>query len=160
MSDPLAVLASLAYGFGSAFVPILNAEAYVAVYAVAGPLLLVLVVLGVSIGQTVGKYVMFEATRRGQHLMRKRESKREPRNGPIATRVRQWNAQMIRLLDSPRGGAATVLVSASVGLPPLAVVSIVAGASSQRRATFAVCCLVGRLARFAVLAAPIAYVAA
>lgn len=159
MSDLLSVLSSLAYGFGSAFVPVLNAEAYVAVYAVAAPLLLVLVVLGVSVGQTVGKVVMFEGARRGTRIVRRKTARREPRDGALARRLRRWNERMIRLLDSPRGGAATVLVSATAGLPPLALVSIVAGASSQRRTTFAVCCLVGRAARFAVLAAPIAYAA-
>ena len=47
-----------------------------------------------------------------------------------------------------------VLASASVGLPPLAVVSLAAGAAGQRRWEFAGACLVGRVIRFAALVLP------
>ena len=51
-----------------------------------------------------------------------------------------------------------VLGSATLGLPPLAVVSLAAGATGQlHRSTFGVLCLVGRTARFAVLVLPIAW---
>lgn len=156
MDSVLAGVASLGYGFASAFIPVLNAEAYVGVYAVAAPVVAVLVVLAISVGQTIGKVVIFEAARGGKRRLSTRE--REPRQGSVAARIRRWNERLIRLLESPRGGAATVLISASVGLPPLAAVSVVAGASAHRRITFIVCCLVGRLARFAVVAAPVVYV--
>lgn len=157
MSGPLSVVASLGYGFASAFVPVLNAEAYIGVHAVAAPLVLVLVVVAVGIGQTAGKVVMFEGARSGRRMMHSRSARRERRDGPVAFRLRRWNARMLRLLERPRAGAVTVLSSASLGVPPLAAVSIVAGTSSQRRATFVLCCLAGRIARFAVLAAPLAY---
>ena len=50
-----------------------------------------------------------------------------------------------------------VLASACVGLPPLAAVSLAAGASGQRRRDFGVACLCGRTARFALLALPAAW---
>lgn len=157
MNPAMEGLSSLAYGFGSAFVPVLNAEAYVGVFATVAPATAVLVVLAVSIGQTAGKFVMFEGVRRGQVLVRSRRRAKPPREGAVATHVRAWSARLMRLLDDPRGGAATVLVSASAGVPPLAAVSIAAGASSQPRSLFAVCCLAGRTARFAAVAIPLAY---
>lgn len=159
MNDLLSALTSGAYGFGSAFIPVLNAEAYVGAYVVAAPLLLVILALAVGVGQTVGKYVMFEGARRGGSWARNRRADRERCSGPVRTRIRHWNDRMLRLLESPRGGAATVFVSASAGLPPLAAVSIIAGTSSQRRVTFVACCLIGRVVRFAVVAAPLAYAA-
>jgi membrane protein YqaA with SNARE-associated domain len=47
-----------------------------------------------------------------------------------------------------------VVTSAALGLPPLAAVSLAAGASAQRRWEFGVLCLVGRTARFALLVLP------
>ena len=44
-----------------------------------------------------------------------------------------------------------------LGLPPLAAVSLAAGASGHRRWEFAALCLLGRTARFGVLALPAAY---
>ena len=159
MNTVMETLASLGYGLASAFVPVLNAEAYVGVYATLAPLSLVVVVLAVGLGQTVGKVVLFEGARRGQGLVRERAARRPPRTGAIATRLRIWGSMLMRLLDDRRGGAATVLVSASVGVPPLAAVSLAAGASSQGRLVFAACCLAGRIVRFGVLAVPLAYAA-
>jgi membrane protein YqaA with SNARE-associated domain len=48
-------------------------------------------------------------------------------------------------------------VSGLVGLPPLAVVSPLAGAAAMRRRQFFLCGFAGRLGRFSVLAlAPVA----
>lgn len=157
MNAPLDALASLAYGFASAFVPVFNAEAFVGVHAAVAPVTAVLMVLTVSLGQTAGKLVLFEGARRGQSVVRGRAASREPRGGPVATKVRTWGVRLMRLLDEPRRGAATVLVSASTGVPPLAAVSIAAGTSAQRRGLFVTCCLIGRTARFAAVAAPFAY---
>lgn len=157
MNEVLAVLTSVGYGFGSAFVPVINAEAYVGVAALSGPLLLLAIVLAVGVGQTAGKVMLFEGARRGRRRVRRTADQSQQRTGRVASFLRRWNTRLLRLLEDPRGGAATVLTSASLGVPPLAVVSIVAGTSTQRRSTFVVCCLVGRLLRFAVLALPLAY---
>lgn len=60
-------------------------------------------------------------------------------------------------LRSRRAGPVVVLASAGLGLPPLAVVSMAAGAAGQRRLVFGVACLAGRTARFAALAAPLVW---
>lgn len=157
MNSAVEGLSSLLYGFGSALVPVLNAEAYVGVYAAVAPLSLLVVVVAVGVGQTLGKLVLFEGTRRGQDIVRKRTRSRPRRDGAVATRVRAWSGRLMRLLDDPRGGAVTVLASATAGVPPLAAVSVAAGASAQRRSVFVWCCLLGRIVRFAVLAVPLAY---
>jgi membrane protein YqaA with SNARE-associated domain len=50
-----------------------------------------------------------------------------------------------------------VLVSAAVGLPPLAAVSVLAGTARLRLPLFVAACLTGRLARFALIAWPVAH---
>ena len=49
-------------------------------------------------------------------------------------------------------------VSATVGVPPLALVSATAGASAIRCRAFVLACLAGRLVRFAGLAGVVAAV--
>ena len=44
-----------------------------------------------------------------------------------------------------------------LGIPPLAVVALVAGASGQRRGLFAVLVLAGRGARFAAIVVPVSH---
>jgi membrane protein YqaA with SNARE-associated domain len=146
VSDALALLLGLGVGVGSALLPVVNAEAYglVAGAAVA-PIVAGLLALALAIGQTGGKLVLFEAGLRGSDRMAARREK--ARGNRWAERVRGW-------LSGPVSGPVTVLAAASSGLPPLAVVSVVAGASGQRRTTFAACCLLGRTARFAALVVP------
>jgi membrane protein YqaA with SNARE-associated domain len=52
-----------------------------------------------------------------------------------------------------------VLVSAAAGLPPLAVVAVVAGLRRTPLVAFTVAVLVGRLARFGALAWPVVAIA-
>ena len=101
-----------------------------------------------AVGQTVGKLVLFEAARRGTGRLRA-----VPRRDGRAAR---W-AGRIRAPAARRTGLPLVLASAAVGLPPLAVVSLAAGAAGQRRCEFGALCLIGRTARFAVLALPVAW---
>ena len=107
--------------------------------------------MALAVGQTIGKLVLFEAARRGSGRLHARFSRHSEggRAARWADRVRGW-------LTRRRTGLPTVLAAASVGLPPLAVVSLAAGAAGQRRWEFGVLCLVGRTARFAVLALPVA----
>ncbi len=142
-------LVSVGVGAGSALLPLINAEAYVLAAATRmhGPQLAI-DVLAVAVGQTAGKLVLFEGARRGTAHVRK------PRR---STDGRQWTERARQALASTRTGIPLVLTSAAVGLPPLAVVSIAAGAAGQRRWHFTVTCLLGRAARFAALALPMAY---
>lgn len=152
MTDLLEPLLAVAVGVASALLPLINAEAF-ALVAVARTNVAAAVVLVVALaaGQTIGKLVLFEAARRGSGRLHARYS----RHGE-GGRAARWAGRVSGWLTSRRTGLPTVLAAASIGLPPLAVVSLAAGAAGQRRWEFGVLCLVGRTARFAVLALPVA----
>lgn len=152
--------AALLYGTVSALVPIVNAEAYAVISAGrTHPALAPAVVVALAAGQTVGKLVLFEAARQGSGPLARRFAHRsargssERREGSAA----RWTGRIHACLRSRRTGLPMVLASAAVGVPPLAAVSLAAGASGQRRWEFGACCLVGRVARFALLVLPAAW---
>jgi membrane protein YqaA with SNARE-associated domain len=145
MSGLVESLLAVLFGAASALVPVLNAEVYaVASAGRAGLCGALFVAVALACGQTAGKLVLFEAARRGsigftrQHALR-------------SARTRRWADRTTRFLRSRRTGHPLVLASAAFGLPPLAAVSLAAGAAGQRRWEFAVVCLFGRTARFAAL---------
>jgi membrane protein YqaA with SNARE-associated domain len=137
---------AVAVGVVSALVPLINAEAYVVLAAArthaAGA---VAVVFALAAGQTVGKLALFQAARAGSGRLHARLSRRGK------GRAERWHGRVCGLMTRRRTGVPTVLASAALGLPPLALVSLVAGASVQKRWEFGAVCLAGRLARFAVL---------
>ena len=155
MNEVTEALFALAYGAMSALVPIVNAEVYAVVAAgrTATPVAL-LVVLALACGQTAGKLVLFEAARLGQGRFVRRQADRAARSDERG----RWAPRIGRALRSRRTGLPLVLASAVVGLPPLAAVSLAAGAAGQRRWEFALVCLAGRTARFAALALPATWV--
>jgi membrane protein YqaA with SNARE-associated domain len=63
----------------------------------------------------------------------------------------RWRRSLV-WLQRPRAAGVIVLMSASVGVPPLAVVSAAAGVAKTPRPLFALTCLTGRVLRFGVLA--------
>ena len=82
-------------------------------------------------------------------------ARRSPRRRAVA-RARTWLARASAVCLaalSGRAGWAVVLLSAATGLPPLLAVTLIAGASSMRRTTFATTCLLGRTALFVAVAA-------
>ncbi|HQR26058.1 MAG TPA: hypothetical protein PLP61_03365 [Nocardioides sp.] len=148
------VVAGIGMGFVSALVPVVNAEAVQAGLSLLEPPHLVAVsVVALAGGQTVGKTVIFGAARRGVGRCRLVHVGRPPR-GPRW--VRRVNATLLRCLSHRVAGPATVAVSATVGLPPLALVSAAAGASTLRWSVFASGCFVGRLVRFGAVAGGVA----
>jgi membrane protein YqaA with SNARE-associated domain len=150
-----ALLTSVGFGAVSAVVPVVNAEAYVVgsqVSAIAGA---VPIAVGVGIGQTFGKLVLFLSVRQGKNLPfvrhRRAEAARSP-VGPFRTRVRAAIARLLELVGRKRWGLPTVLLAAVVGLPPLYAVALLAGATTMRTLWFALVVLVGRVTRFVLLA--------
>jgi membrane protein YqaA with SNARE-associated domain len=151
-----AVLA-VGFGIGSAVIPVLNAEAYIAGVGVSGLLDPVVAAVGVSVGQTLGKVAMFVAVRHRPGYAARKD--KEPRAVDLSTRrgrLVQWNRDVSkRLLDAlstPRWGIPVTLLSALVGIPPLYGVALIAGASRMRLITFSLSILAGRSARFVALA--------
>ena len=130
----------------------LSAEAY-AVLAAARThgVVAAAVVLALAAGQTIGKLLLFGAARRGSGRLHSRLCRRGE------GRAARWHDRVNELMTRRRTGLPTVLASAAVGLPPLALVSLVAGSSAQKRWEFGTVCLLGRSVRFAALALPTVY---
>jgi membrane protein YqaA with SNARE-associated domain len=152
----------LGYGFLSAFLPILNAEAFVVAAAAGAAPLAWWGVLGVSLGQTAGKVAIFVLARKGVHRRFLRARPPRPPGQPSNAwrrRLQAWSTRLMLQLDRTWVGALVVLVSAAVGVPPLAVVAVVAGLRRTPLVPFTAAVLVGRLARFAALAWPVAAIA-
>jgi membrane protein YqaA with SNARE-associated domain len=145
--------AAFAFGVGSAVLPVfLNAEAYV---VATGALVdsrtdLVLAILALSIGTIVGKVFVFELARKGSSKIRNVD--RKPSRNAFFAKVRELSDWLLSLLDRRYEGALTVLVSSLFGIPPLAVVTVIAGASKQPRWIFLSMVFIGRTAQFLAIA--------
>jgi len=146
---PPLVFAAIVLGmsFATALVPLGPPEAYVLLYCASGhaaPQWALVVVLVAAAGQMAGKLVVFQlvrsSTRKPSRLMRRL------RLDGLIRRAADHG------LQHPRHLAGLVITSALVGLPPLTVVSPIAGAAGMRRRIFFLCGFLGRLARFSVLA--------
>lgn len=145
--------AAFAFGIGSALLPVvLNAELYViGMGAFVPSSLLVVTILTLGIGTVIGKALVFELVRRGSSRVRKTVDRKPPRNRFTAA-MRRVGDRLLTLLDRRYLGAATVLASSGFGVPPLAVVTILAGASRQPRTLFLLMVFIGRTAQFLAIA--------
>jgi membrane protein YqaA with SNARE-associated domain len=149
------LLTSIGFGTVSAIVPVVNAEAYVIasqMSAVIGP---IPIAIGVAIGQTMGKLVLFFGVREGKELpfiKHRREVRQERPVGPARARFRAAMAKLLDLVGQERWGLPIVLVAAIVGFPPLYAVALLAGATTMRPIWFGLTVLVGRLCRFLLVA--------
>lgn len=124
----------------SSLVPVVNAEALVLGSVLAAPpALTLLIVVVVTAGQVLGKVVLY---RGGMGLV-------EARNVEKSRRARVLTE---RLRSHPRALQLVLFASASVGLPPLYLMAVVAGAARLPLWSFAVLCVAGRFVRFYALA--------
>lgn len=144
-------------GFGviSAVVPVVNAEAYVVTSQVTALAGAIPIAVGVGIGQMVGKLLLFLGVRRGREfaVFRRHRSGRPVRPvGPVRAQLRASSARLLDLVGQPRWGLPIVLLAAVVGVPPLYAVALLAGATRMPVHGFALTVLVGRVARFVLVA--------
>jgi membrane protein YqaA with SNARE-associated domain len=172
-------------GTASGLVPVINAEALLTAATARSPHLWLGLTVSLTVGQCFAKVLIYLTAREGPQRLRadgrvgrlveglrararargasdraggragacprRGRSGASPR-GPAWLRPDHW----ARLLGRSVPGASVVLLSASVGLPPLAAVSVVAGTARLRLPLFVGACLAGRLARFALIAWPVA----
>src|SRR4029450_12015190 len=116
-AELIALLTSIGFGTVSAIIPIVNAEAYVIasqMSAVMGP---IPIAIGIAIGQTVGKLLLFFGVRRGKELsfVKHRQEVRKQRPvGPTRARFRAAMAKLLDLVGQERWGLPIVLVAAIV----------------------------------------------
>ena len=129
----------------SAFVPLINLEAALAVFQAAGLSGgIVLPAAVAAVGQTIGKVAWFEL---GASLGRVPWIGKKLASDRWRVHRERW---MDRLAGRPWLTAFVLLASSSVGMPPLALMSVVAGNLKVPRVVFIPICLVGRFARFLV----------
>jgi membrane protein YqaA with SNARE-associated domain len=154
-AELVALLTSIGFGTVSAVVPIVNAEAYVIasqMSAVAGP---IPIAIGIAMGQTVGKLLLFFGVREGKELRfikHRREIRQQRQVGPTRARFRAAIAKLLDLVGQKRWGLPIVLLAAIVGIPPLYAVALLAGATTMRPLWFGLTVFVGRLCRFLLVA--------
>lgn len=140
----------------SAVLPLVNVEAYLLmVVAKSVSYQVWALALAAAAGQTLGKLVLFLCargalrSRRLQNWYERRVAKASGKRG--AARMQRWSERLNRLSSKRAGAFAVVFVSASVGLPPLLLISILAAGTALSAAAFTAACLSGRWLRFALL---------
>ncbi len=130
----------------SAIIPVVNAEVYVLVSQVSAVAGVVPVAVGVGIGQTIGKCLLFLGVRRGRQFRFVREHRASVRTEPRG-RVRQaWHDALqllLRLVGTKRWGLPITFLAAVVGVPPLYAVALLAGATTMKLRYFARSCWSG-----------------
>ncbi len=146
----MVVVGTFLYCVLSALVPVANAEVYLVGVAVTTDAPNVLLALAAASGQVLGKMAFYLLGRGVLDVSRlRRHARTTGRWTERMTRVREWCAR------HPWGPSALTVVSAVTGLPPFAVVSVLAGTLRMQWWLFAVCGLAGRFVRFlAVVEAP------
>lgn len=176
---PTAAVAGLVLGLfvggaASGLIPLLSAEALLAAATISNPHLWLVFAVTLTVGQCTAKLLIFLAARRGAERLhgpsrpaqpatrladrvRARMRHRVPAGAVPTGRLQAQRTRLIGMLSSPLAGTAVVATSAATGLPPLAVVSVMAGVARQRSSLFVVACLAGRLVRFVCVAWPVAH---
>lgn len=130
----------------SAVFPLVNSEAYIVAVSLAtdsSSLWLLAFVAGA--GQTAGKFIWYEAARRAMDWPWVSKKLDKPDTQALLIR---WRA---RFAAKPWLWSSVLFLSASVGLPPLLILAVVAGQLQVSRVWFGVTVLLGRTLRFAAI---------
>lgn len=140
------LLSTLLVGIVSALCPVVNLEVYVAgIGAIGKNFGLWSVAIAAAIGQTLGKLAWYQAgssSMKWPFIARKMES---PKWSGTFERVR---TQFERRRWT---GIVMVFLSSTIGLPPLAIMSVLCGQLRFGRVSFAAMVFLGRAARFATV---------
>jgi membrane protein YqaA with SNARE-associated domain len=172
------LLGVMGAGTASGLIPVVNAEALLTAATAGRPHLWLGLAVSLTVGQCFAKVLIYLAAREGpqrlrpdgrlgrlvDHVRARTRARgmvrtRRPRRPVLPGRAVSWlrPERLVALLARPLPGTSVVLLSATVGLPPLAAVSVVAGTARLRLPLFVAGCLTGRLARFALIAWPVAH---
>ena len=138
------LLATFFFSIGSALLPILNAEAFVAVVSHTYPI--VLVSLVAAAGQMVGKTIWYYA---GAHAEKVPWLHRKLEQPKMAASLEKWRLQTD---GRPVMALGIQFCSATLGFPPYAVIAALAGVLRVNYWWFLVCGFVGRFLRFWIIA--------
>jgi membrane protein YqaA with SNARE-associated domain len=140
------LLALLAIGFASALIPVINIEAYLGIRAAVADVDDVwLLGFVAAAGQMVGKVIWYYL---GASSLEWRWIKRRIDRPKAQERLARWRS---RTDERPVLAGALVFVSALTGLPPFAVLAVLAGQLRMSLSLFVVLGLAGRWLRFAAV---------
>lgn len=149
------VLAAIGYGMLSAFVPVFNAEVYVAAAQALGSAGEVATAVGVAVGQTIGKTAIVLAMRNGTKIRwlarqvdrvteRAKRVGRDTRAGRVRTVVRGWSRRLLNLVGHPRLGPLIVFVAGLCAVPPIFAVQFMVPATKMPVWVFSAALFLGR----------------
>lgn len=150
---------TLGVAFGSAIVPVINVELFVLGLVASHPSMhWLLIATAVAIGQMAGKLLYYLAARGSIRLPS--WMSRRPQRGSVKPggheRTKRLRAKVDALRERcqrhPAWMAGTYGVSAVVGLPPFMAMTVLAGLAEMPLSLFLTAGLVGRFARYAILA--------
>jgi membrane protein YqaA with SNARE-associated domain len=140
------VLTTLVVAFGSALIPFINIEAYLAaVGAAIQDVGVWWVAAAAAVGQTAGKVGLYYAADWAMRLPWIKKKMAKPKWKESHDR---WSK---RIHDHPNQTALLLFASASLGFPPLYVMAVLAGQLRVNLWLFISTCLVGRYIRFLVI---------
>lgn len=142
--------------FGSAIIPLISIEVFVIGLVTQQPhISWWWIGLAVAVGQVLGKMFYFLAARGSVHLpafMHRKAKEKRP-----SPRREKWKARLDGIRDRchrhPQWMFGTHAVSSVVGLPPFMFTTVLAGLAGMSSWLFITTGMVGRFARFSVLAA-------
>jgi len=149
------LLSTFGFSFASALLPILNAEVYLGAVGTQSsvPAALALALVAAA-GATLGKIVWYVVARRSVDTDWVQKKLDRPK---VRENYDKWEE---RTRGRPWYAAGVLFVSSSVGLPPLLITAVLAGSLHMRFSVFVLGVFVGRAARFYVILAGVAFVAA
>jgi membrane protein YqaA with SNARE-associated domain len=140
------VLTTLVVAFGSALLPFVNIEAYLAAIGAAVDGATLWFIAGAAaIGQTAGKVLLYYAAEWTMNLPWLKKKMSSPKWQASYERWQQ------RINTHPGQTAAILFASASLGFPPLYVIAVLAGQLKVNIWLFVTTCLTGRFLRFLAL---------
>jgi len=146
------LLSTFGFGFASALIPILNVEVYL---GAVGTQTSMAAALGLSVvasvGQTLGKIVWYLAARRSIDSDWVQKKLDRPKVRETYERLEE------RTQGRPWYAAGILFAAASIGVPPLLVMAVLAGSLHMRFWVFVASCFVGRTLRFYFILAGVAF---
>jgi len=147
------LLSTFGFSFASALIPVLNVEVYLGAVGTQTSLAAALGLSVVaSVGQTLGKIVWYFAAKRSIDSEWVQKKLERPKVRESYDRLEE------RTRGRPWYAAAILFAAASIGVPPLLVMAVLAGSLHMRFWVFVVSCFVGRTLRFYFILAGVAFV--
>lgn len=149
----LEVLSAIGYGVLSSIIPIFHTEAFIIASQASKVLDPIPMSIGLAVGSTIGKQLMFLGVRHGRKMrfIKERKLKEVPPDS-WRGRWRRWSEKSARLVEDPKWGFPLLFISSATGLPPVYPVVLVAGATKMNFWWFSLVLTIGFFIRCLALA--------